>query len=227
MFAPPPAEPIRRRARLPVRRPPSQRRDDATTMTAPEPHDVTRLLQELEAGRPGAADQLAPLVYDELHMLAVRAMRREDEGHTLQPTALLHEAFFRLVGQRETAWQSRAHFYGIAATAMRRILLDHARRHRAAKRGSGLRVTLDDSVASAAGVDGGRVLDLIALEDALQRLEALDPRQARVVELRFFAGFDVEETAHALDVSTATVKRDWAFARAFLKRELAAAGSHA
>ena len=192
-------------------------------MTAPEPHDVTRLLRELEEGRPGAADELAPLVYDELHLLAVRAMRREDAGHTLQPTALLHEAFFRLVGQRDADWQSRAHFFGIAATAMRRILLDHARRQRAAKRGGGLRVTLDDSVASAAGVDGERALDLIALDDALQRLEALDARQARVVELRFFAGLDVEETARALDVSTATVKRDWAFARAFLKRELAAA----
>lgn len=188
-------------------------------MTDKDVHNVTRLLRELDEGRPGAADRLAPLVYEELHVLAVHAMRREREGHTLQPTALLHEAFFRLMGQQDVAWQNRAHFYGIAATAMRRILVDHARRKRAAKRDGGVRVTLEDHSALSAG-DSGRVLDVIALDDALQRLGELDPRQARVVELRFFAGLEVEETARALGISPATVKRDWTFARAFLLREL-------
>ena len=189
-------------------------------MSEHDPHEVTRLLQELDAGQADAAEQLAPLVYGELHVLAVHAMRREQDGHTLRPTALLHEAFLRLVGQQNAAWQSRSHFYGIAANAMRRILVDHARRRRAAKRDGGLRVTLDDSAAAVAGGDAS-ALDLIALDEALSRLGALDPRQARVVELRFFAGLEVEETARALGISPATVKRDWTFARAFLQRELA------
>lgn len=188
-------------------------------MTDQDAHRVTRLLQELGEGQPGAADRLAPLVYEELHVLAVHAMRRERDGHTLRPTALLHEAFVRLVGQQGVAWQGRAHFYGIAAAAMRRILVDHARRKRAAKRDGGVRVTLEDH---SAVVDGGgaRALDVIALDDALRKLGELDPRQARVVELRFFAGLEVEETARALGISAATVKRDWTFARAFLRREL-------
>ena len=194
-------------------------------MSGHETHEVTRLLQELDEGHAGAADRLAPLVYDELHVLAVHAMRREQQGHTLRPTALLHEAFLRLVGQQEAGWQSRSHFYGIAASAMRRILVDHARRRRAAKRDGGLRVTLDDSASAVAGADGANVLDVIALDDALKRLGALDERQARVVELRFFAGLEIEETARALGISPATVKRDWTFARAFLQRELAAGAS--
>ncbi len=189
-------------------------------MTVPDTHQVTRLLRELDEGQTDAANRLAPLVYDELHLIAVNALRRERDGHTLQPTALLHEAFLRLVGQSETAWQSRAHFYGIAATSMRRILVDHARRRRATKRDHGLRVTLDDSIAGGAGQGTERALDVIALDDALARLAALDERQARVVELRFFAGLGVDETAHALGISVATVKRDWTFARAFLAREL-------
>jgi RNA polymerase sigma factor (TIGR02999 family) len=179
-------------------------------------HEVTRLLGELQRGSPDAANQLAPLVYDELHQLAVLAMRRETEGHTLQPTELVHEAFMRLVGQHGTDWQNRSHFYGIAAQAIRRILIDHARKRRAAKRDHGIRVTLEDSMRDA----GARDLDLLALDDALEQLAALDARQAKVVELRYFGGLSIEETAEALGTSPATVKRDWTFARAFLLRAL-------
>jgi RNA polymerase sigma factor (TIGR02999 family) len=179
-------------------------------------HDVTRLLAELQSGQAGAAEALVPLVYAELHALAVHFMRGERDDHTLQPTVLVHDAYLRLVGQRDTSWQSRSHFFGIAAQAMRRILVDHARRTRAAKRDGGERVTLDESVADRSG----RTVDLIALDDALARLAALDPRQARVVELRYFSGLDIEQTAAVLGVSPATVKRDWTFARAFLQREL-------
>lgn len=184
-------------------------------MSTPD-HDVTRLLQELGAGVPGAADRLAQVVYQELHRLASVAMRRENSGHTLQPTELVHEAFMRLAGQRSTDWKNRGQFYGIAAQAIRRILIDHARRRRAAKRDHGIRVTLDESIRG----DHGSQLELIELDDALRALEALDPRQARVVELRYFAGLGVEEVAEVLEISPATVKRDWTFARAFLLRAL-------
>jgi RNA polymerase sigma factor (TIGR02999 family) len=184
---------------------------------AQDSHEVTRLLQELSEGHEGAADRLAALVYDELHVLAAAAMRGEAAGHTLQPTALLHEVFLRLVDQRNVEWKNRAHFYGIAAQAMRRTLVDHARRRRAIKRDGGLRITLDESLAESTEVTA---IDLIALDDALAKLAELEPRHARVVELRFFAGLDVDRTAEALGVSTATVKRDWAFAKAFLYSEL-------
>ena len=190
--------------------------------TAPPPplpetaHDVTRLLVDLQRGADGAADQLVPLVYGELHKLAVHYMRAERGDHTLQPTALVHEAYMRLVDQRNASWQNRSHFFGIAAQAMRRILVDHARRKRAGKREGGDRVTLDESVAEAPQ----RSVDLIALDDALNKLAALDPRQARVVELRFFGGLDIEQTAESLGISPATVKRYWTFARAFLQREM-------
>jgi RNA polymerase sigma factor (TIGR02999 family) len=186
-------------------------------MSDPSGHEVTRLLADLNRGAPEAADRLAPIVYDELHRLAEMALRREQEGHTLQPTELVHEAFLRLVGERHGAWQNRSQFYGIACQAIRRLLIDHARRRRATKRDHGVRITLDESVV---GSDGDE-LDLIALDEALAALEALDARQARVVELRFFGGLSVEETATALGTSPATVKRDWTFARAFLLRELA------
>lgn len=199
----------------------SHQPDNSTADTPPAPaaetaHDVTRLLVDLQRGTDGAADQLVPLVYDELHKLAVHYMRAERGDHTLQPTALVHEAYIRLVDQRNASWQNRSHFFGIAAQAMRRILVDHARRKRAGKREGGDRVTLDESVAEAPQ----RSVDLIALDDALNKLASLDPRQARVVELRFFGGLDIEQTAESLGISPATVKRDWTFARAFLQREM-------
>lgn len=193
-------------------------------MTDPDPAEVTRLLQAMERGDDGAVDALAPLVYEQLRHLAIRALRNEPSGHTLQPTALVHEAFVALVGQRATVWQNRAHFFAIAGTAMRRILVDHARRRLAAKRDGGVRVTLADWYVSGDGEPEARALDMIALEEAMVRLEAVDERGARVVELRFFAGLELKETASALNVSLASVKRDWAFARAFLRRELEPVG---
>ncbi|HQW67167.1 MAG TPA: sigma-70 family RNA polymerase sigma factor [Gemmatimonadales bacterium] len=175
-------------------------------------HAVTRLLVDLSNGDPDAADQLASLVYAELYKLATCAMQRESAGHTLQPTELVHEAFMRTVGQRQANWQNRSQFYGIAAQAIRRILIDHARKRRAIKRDHGIRVTLDGAIGDARH----RELDVLALNDALERLEVLDSRQGRVVELRFFGGLSIEETARALEISPATVKRDWTFARAFL-----------
>jgi len=174
------------------------------------------LLQELRAGAPDAAEQLAARVYDELHRIAEGAMRRERPGHTLQPTLLVSEAFLRLVGERDTAWQNRAHFFAIASQTIRRILVDHARARQRVKRDFGMRVTLDESVAE----QPERSLDLLALDEALSRLESAAPRQARIVELRYFGGLEIDETAEALDISAATVKRDWTFARAFLLREL-------
>jgi RNA polymerase sigma factor (TIGR02999 family) len=180
-------------------------------------HDVTGLLQAWGGGDPAALDQLVPIVYDELHRQAQRYLRRENPGHTLQTTALVHEAYLRLVDQREARWQNRAQFFGVAAQAMRRILVDHARRHQAAKRGgSAVPVPLEEGEVAAAGSD----VDLVALDDALTRLAALDPQQARVVELRYFTGLGIAETAEALRISPATVKREWAMARAWLKREL-------
>jgi RNA polymerase sigma factor (TIGR02999 family) len=178
--------------------------------------DVTQILSEVQQGVPGAADRLALAVQGELHRIAEAAMRREPAGHTLQATELVDEAFVRLVRQRDTSWQNRAHFYAVAARTIRRILVDHARHRARQKRDHGVRVTLDEAM----GAAPARTLDLIALDDALARLDAVSPRQARVVELRFFGGLEVEETAHALGVSPATVKRDWTFARAFLLRSL-------
>ena len=185
-------------------------------MTSPAVHEVTRLLLELQSGGTDASEQLVPLVYAELHVIAVHYMRSERGDHTLQPTALVHEAFLRLVDQRAVSWQNRAHFFGIASQAMRRILVDHARRKRASKREGGERITLDESVAESPE----RSVDLIALDDALIKLSSLDPRQCKVVELRFFGGLDIEQTAESLGISPATVKRDWTFARAFLQREM-------
>lgn len=178
--------------------------------------EITAVLAEVQQGVPGAADRLAALVLSELHRIAEGAMRREQQGHTLQPTELVDEAFVRLVGQRNASWQNRAHFYAVAAQTIRRILVDHARRRRRIKRDHGTRVTLDDSIGQAPD----QSIDLIALDEALQQLDALSPRQARVVELRFFGGLAVEETAETLGISPATVKRDWTFARAFLLRSL-------
>ncbi|HEY7636381.1 MAG TPA: sigma-70 family RNA polymerase sigma factor [Gemmatimonadales bacterium] len=185
-------------------------------MSASRPSDVTRLLLEVSNGRAGAVDQLFPLVYAELRQLAARLLRGERKDHTLQPTALVHEAYLRLVDQRVGTWENRAHFLGVAAQAMRRILLDHARRRRAVKRDGG-RVTLDEELAEVTGPS----VDLLEVDAALERLAQLDARQSRVVELRFFGGLNVEETAAVLGVAPVTVKRDWAVARAWLHRALA------
>jgi RNA polymerase sigma-70 factor, ECF subfamily len=181
------------------------------------------------AGSPHATpadDVLAALdaqfraVYAELRSLAERYLRGERDGHTLQPTALVHEAYLRLTSQHSVDWENRAQFFGIAAEMMRRVLVNYAHAHRAEKRGGGAtRVTLDESVSWA----GGRDLDVVALDEALTALAAVDPRQARVVELRFFAGLGIEETGEVLGVSPATVKREWSMAKAWLRRELARA----
>ena len=179
------------------------------------PDDVTQLLARLETGDRSAADRLTPLVYDELRRLAQHCLQQETPGHTLQATALVHEAYLRLAGQRDAAWQNQAHFFAVAATMIRRILVDHARARAAAKRGGGAhRLTLQESAVLDAGADP------IDLHDALTELHALNERRARVVELRFFGGLDVEHTAHVLGVSPRTVKDDWRFARAWLGSRL-------
>jgi RNA polymerase sigma factor (TIGR02999 family) len=180
-------------------------------------NEVTQLLQDAQRGDRDAVDRLLPLVYAELRRVAARQLRREREGHTLQPTALVHEAYLELVGQRELAWQSRAHFIGIAAHLMRQILVRNARRRGAAKRAGGLvQVPLDDAMPRAAGED----VDVVALHEALETLAAKDARLARIVELRYFGGLTIEETAEVIEVGTATVEREWRAARAWLRREL-------
>lgn len=176
--------------------------------------EITELLQALEAGAPDAVDRLIPLVYEELRLLASGYLRSERPDHTLQTTGLVHEAYLRLVDQRRTTWKNRSHFFGIAAQAMRRILVDHARRRRSVKRDGGRPITLDEE---ARGRDDQDILDV---DEALGRLARLDERQARIVELRYFAGLTIEETAQALEISPATVKREWMSARAWLQREL-------
>jgi RNA polymerase sigma factor (TIGR02999 family) len=180
-------------------------------------HQVTQLLLDWRGGNQHALDALTPLVYDELRRMARRYLQRERMGHTLQSTALVNEAFLKLIDQ-QVSWQNRAHFFGMAAQFMRRILVDHARGRHAAKRGgeAACKLTLDEGIAIASQRD----VDVIALDGALERLASLDPQQARIVELRFFAGLSIEETAEVLDISPATVKRDWAMARAWLFREL-------
>jgi RNA polymerase sigma factor (TIGR02999 family) len=165
-----------------------------------------------------ARDKLMSVVYDELRRMARRYMSSENPGHTLQPTALVHDAYLRLVDQSLVKWQNRAHFFGVAAQVIRHVLVDHARERHALKRGgASFKVTLTEDVIAAEHVD----LDLVGLDDALQRLTALDSRQGRIVELRFFGGLSIEETAAVLNVSPATVKREWIMARAWLNRELA------
>lgn len=178
--------------------------------------DTTRILREIRDGDESAAQRLVPLIYDDLRALAASYMRNEPADHTLQPTALVHEAFLRLVDTDRVEWRTRAHFMAVAARTMRRILVDHARRRRAAKRGGGRKVTLVEGLA----FSEPRPFDLVALDEALIKLMGIDERQSSVVELRFFGGLAVEEIAEVLEVSTATVKRDWRFARAWLLREL-------
>lgn len=183
------------------------------------PAQVTRLLDDINAGRAGAREELVPVVYAELRILAESYMRKERPGHTLQPTALVNEAWMKLADQTRVEWKGRAHFFGIAAQAMRRILVDHHRKRSAARRGGGeAAVTLVDGPAETFQDP----LDFIALDEALDELAELDPRAARIVELKFFGGLSVEETAEVLDISTPTVKRDWRTAKAWLYQRLGA-----
>jgi RNA polymerase sigma factor (TIGR02999 family) len=175
------------------------------------------LLVEWGNGDRQALEKLTPLVYQELKRLAARHLRRERREHTLQSTALVHEAWLRLIDQNHVHWQNRAQFFGIAAEMIRRILIDHARNRQAAKRGDGaIKLSLDDALAT----PNRRDFDLVALDDALGDLGKLDPKQGKLVELRFFAGLSIEESAEVLGVSPATVKREWAVAKAWLYREL-------
>jgi RNA polymerase sigma factor (TIGR02999 family) len=177
---------------------------------------VTELLQQLSRGRQGAADDLLPMVYSELRRIAHRQLKGERAGHTLNATALVHEAYLRL-GLNRISWNDRVHFFAVAARAMRRVLIDYAQARRAEKRGGGAAdVTLDDTIAA----PERRIDDLLAIDEALNRLEQLDPRQVMVVECHVFAGMSLDDTAAVLDVSPATVSRDWALARAWLNRAL-------
>jgi RNA polymerase sigma-70 factor, ECF subfamily len=187
-----------------------------------EESPVTAALVAWGRGESGAADRLLELVYPELHRIAERQMRRERAGHTLQPTALVHEAYLKLVDQTRVDWRNRAQFLGVAAQAMRRLLVDHARGRARDKRGGGATLVELDSDAESAAAVAARSVDLLALDQALERLAELDPAQARLVELRFFGGLSVEEAAAALGLSTATAGRDFRSARAFLARELGA-----
>lgn len=192
--------------------------------TPQNPNDVTLLLAEIANGDRSASDRLFPLVYSELRALAGSFFRHQHAGHTLQPTALVHDAYLRMVGQAKAAWKDRAHFFAVAAKAMRQILTDHVRRQRAVKRGGapggkegeGTRIALSEDVA----VTEDRPIDLVALDEALVALAALDERRCRVVELRFFGGLTNEQVADVLGISRATVADDWTVARAFLRRAL-------
>jgi RNA polymerase sigma factor (TIGR02999 family) len=189
-------------------------------MTSPE--TTTQLLLAWGAGDRSALDRMLPLVYEELRRIAVSRLRRERPGHTLQPTALVHEAYMRLVDQRQVDWRNRAQFLGLAAEMMRRILVNHARDRRASKRGGAdVRVTLEDGIAAAAAPDP----DLVALDDALRTLAEVDPRKAQIVELRYFGGLTTKEVAEVTGVSVATVERDWTTARTWLHRALSKGSS--
>jgi RNA polymerase sigma factor (TIGR02999 family) len=185
-------------------------------MSRPEPGDVTRLLQSWSCGEKKALNELVPIIHGELRGLAAACLRRERRDHTLQPTALVHEAYLRLVNQTHVHCQNRAQFFAIAAHLMRQILVDHARRRLAAKRGGGNKAAIEE----AAGVAQQQEVDLVALDEALGDLARLDPRQSRIVELRFFGGLTEDEIADLLHVSPITVKRDWRIARAVLHHQL-------
>lgn len=195
------------------------RKSRAKPLMIPAP-DVTKLLQQWSDGDAAAFEKLMPLVYDELHRLAHQHMRREKPGNILQTSALINEAFLRLVAEPKIHWQNRAHFFGIAARLMRRILVDEARKRNSTKRGgAAIQVSLDE----ATRVAQERAASVVALDDALKTLEAIDSRQGKIVELRFFGGLSIEETAEVLKVSRGTVMRDWTFARAWLKNEMSGA----
>lgn len=182
-------------------------------------HEITQLLLGWNQGNKQALDALIPLVATELRRIAERHLRGESNDHTLQPTALVNECYLRLIDRRQVSWQDRAHFFGFAARTMRRILVDHARARRSAKRGHGVRaIPLDEHVTVAMEAD----VDVVALDEALKTLATLDERQSHIVELRFFAGLTIKETAEVLGIAEATVSRDWTSARAWLFRELSA-----
>ncbi len=188
-------------------------------MSDPIPTSVTALLARARSGDSAALADVFPLIYEELRRLAEQQLRREPDGHTLSPTALVHEAYMRLIDYTRVEWANRAHFMAVASTAMRRILVDHARGHRSLKRGGGLRpVSLDDIELG----NEDRAELLVAVDEALDRLKAVEPRQAQVVECRFFGGMTEEETAEALGIGLRTAKRDWARAKSWLHREMAA-----
>jgi RNA polymerase sigma factor (TIGR02999 family) len=183
-----------------------------------ESNDVTGMLVKWSQGDKAVLDQLLPAVYEELHRMAARYLRRERPDHTLQPTALINEAYLRLVDKNSITWENRAHFFGIAANVMRRILVDHARGHQAAKRGgSAIKLPLDEAIH---GSPKQERMDVIALDAALTRLAKMDPEQSRLVELRYFAGLNIEATAEIMGISPATVKRKWTVSRAWLRREI-------
>jgi len=185
------------------------------------PRDLSALLGEWSRGNSTAFNRLLPLVYAELQKIAARQLRGERPGHTLQPTALVHEAYLRLVDQRHVDWRNRAHFYGVASTVMRRILVDHARRHKAGKRGDGAQTV---SIAEAGDLAASREMPVLALDQALDRLAEFDADLAKLVQLRAFGGLSLEEAARALDVSPSTAKREWRTAKAWIKRELGGEG---
>jgi RNA polymerase sigma-70 factor, ECF subfamily len=189
----------------------------AHLISAPTRKEVTRLLIDWSNGDRAALDRLMPLIYDELRQIARGYLQAERSDHTLQATGLVHEAYLRLVDQTTTTWQDRAHFFGVAAGVMRRVLVDHARRHRAEKRGGTWdKLELDEALAP--GIS--RSMDLVALDDALRDLAKRDPQQSQIVELRFFGGLTTEEAAEVLDVSPRTIKREWRLAKAWLRREI-------
>ena len=203
------------------RRPEHRRSSNRGLLNMLPGKEVTRLLDRLSRGNPEAMTELMPLLYSELHKLALHHLSRERVDHTLQPTALVHEAYLRLVGQQRVRWQNRAHFFGVASQLMRRILIDYARSRHAKKRGGlSCKISLDDVV-----VSDERAIELIALDESLSTLAAIDPQQSRIVELRFFGGLTVEQTAEFLRISPATVKRDWNVAKAWLYREIRKARS--
>jgi len=192
-------------------------------MTNSPPREVTQLLIDWGAGDQAAFDRLVPLVYEELRRLAHHYMAREHVGHTLQTTALVNEAYLRMVDQNRVRWQNRAHFFGIAAQMMRRILVDYARKRRYAKRGGEL---IRVSLAEAAGLTEERAADVAALDEAMKSLEVIDPQQSRVVELRFFGGLTIEETAEVLKLSRDMVNREWVTAKAWLYQEMSKSEAH-
>ena len=198
-------------------RPRNEGESAQSNMTADQPSDVTRLLLAWNKGDRSALDHLIPIVYDELRRLARRQLRSEDAGHSLQPTLLANEVYIRLIDQKRVNWQNRAHFFGAAAQIIRRLLVEHARARGRLKRGGNvLKITLNDKIKAPDPAQ----FDVIALDDALTRLAKLDAQQERIIELRFFGGLSIEETSEALNISPATVKRDWATARAWLYREM-------